>query len=110
MKTLLDEVKAGRLDPRNGRAFGALNAAGARVKPPRVAALGDLSEREVEVLLWVARGLTNTQIGKKLSSSRRAPWATTSQHIYDKTDARTRAAAALFAVRHGLVGAAATAK
>jgi len=26
-------------------------------------------------------------------------------HIYDKTDARTRAAAALFAVRHGLVGA-----
>ena len=56
------------------------------------------------MLLWVARGLTNPQIGRKLFISPRTVGHHLA-HIYDKTDARTRAAAALFAVRHGLVGA-----
>ena len=106
VKTLLDEVKAGRLD--RDAAHSVLRAAGARVKR-RASLPCDLSEREVEVLLWVARGLTNAQIGKKLFISPRTVGHHLA-HIYDKTDARTRAAAALFAVRHGLVGAAATAK
>jgi HD-GYP domain-containing protein (c-di-GMP phosphodiesterase class II) len=104
--TLLGEVKAGRLD--RDAAHAVLRAAGARVKR-RAAFPCELSEREVEVLLWVARGLTNPQIGAKLFISPRTVGHHLA-HIYDKTDARTRAAAALFAVRHGLVDAAATAK
>ena len=104
--TLLGEVKAGRLD--RDAAHSVLRAAGARVKR-RASLPRDLSEREVEVLLWVARGLTNPQIGKKLFISPRTVGHHLA-HIYDKTDARTRSAAALFAVRHGLVDAAATAK
>jgi DNA-binding CsgD family transcriptional regulator len=97
----LDEVKAGRLD--RDAAHAVLRAAGARVKR-RTSLPCELSEREVEVLLWVARGLTNAQIGRKLFISPRTVGHHLA-HIYDKTDARTRAAAALFAVRHGLVGA-----
>ena len=106
VRTLLDEVKAGRLD--RDAAHSVLSAAGARVKR-RASLPCQLSEREVEVLLWVARGLTNAQIGKKLFISPRTVGHHLA-HVYDKTDARTRAAAALFAVRHGLVGAASTAK
>lgn len=104
--TLLGEVKAGRLD--RDAAHAVLRAAGARVKR-RASLPCDLSEREVEVLLWVARGLTNPQIGRRLFISPRTVGHHLA-HIYDKTDARTRSAAALFAVRHGLVDAAATEK
>lgn len=101
VRTILDEVKAGRLD--RDAAHAVLRAAGARVNR-RASLPCQLSEREVEVLLWVARGLTNAQIGRKLFISPRTVGHHLA-HIYDKTDARTRAAAALFAVRHGLVGA-----
>ncbi len=101
VRTTLEEVKAGRLD--RDAAHAVLRAAGARVRR-RDALPCQLSEREVEVLLWVARGLTNAQIGRKLFISARTVGHHLA-HIYDKTDARTRAAAALFAVRHGLVGA-----
>jgi DNA-binding NarL/FixJ family response regulator len=61
----------------------------------------DLTEREVEVLRLCARGLTNRQIADVLVVSVR-----TVQHhlasIYDKTDRRTRAGAAVFTVEHGL--------
>ncbi len=90
--TLLGEVKAGRLD--RDAAHSVLRAAGARVKR-RASLPCDLSEREVEVLLWVARGLTNPQIGKKLFISSRTVGHHLA-HVYDKTDARTRAAAALY--------------
>jgi HD-GYP domain-containing protein (c-di-GMP phosphodiesterase class II) len=106
VQTILDEVKAGRLD--RDAAHSVLRAAGAPVKR-RASLPCDLSEREVEVLLWVARGLTNAEVGKKLFISPRTVGHHLA-HIYDKTDARTRAAAALFAVRHGLVAAASTAK
>jgi putative nucleotidyltransferase with HDIG domain len=63
---------------------------------------GHLSEREVEVLVLVGRGLTNAEIGKELHVS-----AHTVRHhlekIYDKIDVTSRAGATLFAAEHGLL-------
>jgi HD-GYP domain-containing protein (c-di-GMP phosphodiesterase class II) len=63
-----------------------------------------LSERELEVLLAVARGLTNKQIARELGLSPRTV-QTHLEHCFDKTGARSRSAAAIFAARHGLVPA-----
>ncbi|HET9990847.1 MAG TPA: HD domain-containing phosphohydrolase, partial [Kofleriaceae bacterium] len=68
-------------------------------KPERPAGL---SAREIEVLVHLARGLTNKQIASSLEIAVR----TVNHHvenIYAKTQITTRAAAALFAVRHDLV-------
>jgi len=64
---------------------------------------GDLTEREVEVLLLLARGLTNKQIAARLVVSPRTVQHHVA-HIYLKIDRRTRAGAAMFAMEHGLVG------
>jgi DNA-binding NarL/FixJ family response regulator len=62
----------------------------------------DLTERQVEVLRLVARGMSNREIASRLEISAR-----TAEHhvqdIYLKIAASTRAAAALFAMEHGLV-------
>jgi response regulator RpfG family c-di-GMP phosphodiesterase/DNA-binding CsgD family transcriptional regulator len=88
---------AGTLDP--GAAAAVIEAAG--LPRPRTAWPCELTDREVEVLQLCARGLTNRQIADALVVSAR-----TVQHhlasIYDKTDRRTRAGAAVFAVEHGL--------
>jgi HD-GYP domain-containing protein (c-di-GMP phosphodiesterase class II) len=60
-----------------------------------------LTEREVEVLLLVARGLTNKQIAARLFLSPRTVQHHVA-HIYAKIDRRTRAGAAMFAAEHGL--------
>jgi HD-GYP domain-containing protein (c-di-GMP phosphodiesterase class II) len=98
---LRDEVRAGRLD---ATAVGAvLEAAGqepGRLSPPRPAGL---TEREAEVLALLASGLMTKQIGQRLRISPK----TVDQHIqnvYAKIGASTRAAATLFATRHGLAG------
>jgi HD-GYP domain-containing protein (c-di-GMP phosphodiesterase class II) len=61
-----------------------------------------LSDREVEVLRLLARGLSNKEIGRRLFIS-----AKTVQHhvahIYEKTRVSNRAAAALYAVENDLV-------
>jgi HD-GYP domain-containing protein (c-di-GMP phosphodiesterase class II)/DNA-binding CsgD family transcriptional regulator len=97
-RVLRAEASDGRLDP---RAVGAvLDAAGLEVPPPVLPA--GLSEREVEVLGLVARGLTNKEVGAALALSPR----TVQQHtlrIYRKLGVSTRAAAGLFAAEHGLV-------
>jgi HD-GYP domain-containing protein (c-di-GMP phosphodiesterase class II)/DNA-binding CsgD family transcriptional regulator len=88
---------AGKLDP--GAAAAVVEAAG--LPRPRAAWPCDLTNREVDVLRLCARGLTNRQIADALVVSAR-----TVQHhlgsIYAKTDRRTRAGAAVFAVEHGL--------
>ncbi len=98
VEALRHDVAAGRLD---GRAVGAvLDAAGLAIPAPALP--NGLSEREVEVLSLVARGLTNKEVGGKLSISPR----TIQQHtlrIYRKIGVSTRAAAALFAAEHDLV-------
>jgi DNA-binding NarL/FixJ family response regulator len=100
---LRDEVRAGRLDATAVAAV--LEAAGqeaGKLSPPRPAGLTD---REAEVLALLANGLMTKQIGQQLRISPK----TVDQHIqnvYAKIGVSTRAAATLFASRHGLAGVA----
>ena len=94
------EAKAGRLD---GDAINAvLRAAGHRAPVRRDWPAG-LTAREVEVLGLLARGDSNKAIAKKLVV---APKTVSNhvEHIYAKIGVSTRAAAAIFAMQHGLVG------
>jgi PAS domain S-box-containing protein len=61
-----------------------------------------LSKRQVEVLRLLARGLSNRQMAPILSISEKTV-SHHIQHIYDKIDVSTRAAATLFAMRHDLI-------
>ena len=60
-----------------------------------------LSEREVDVLRLMARGLSNKQIGAALFISDRTA-GNHIAHIYEKTGIKSRASAALFAVTRRL--------
>ncbi|MGZ8612430.1 MAG: HD domain-containing phosphohydrolase [Actinomycetota bacterium] len=98
--TLAEESGAGRLDPDCVRAV--LEAAGqtpARVRTTRPA---DLSEREVEVLRLLARGLSNKAIAAALFISPRTAEHHV-QHAYAKIGVSTRAGAAIFAMEQGLL-------
>jgi HD-GYP domain-containing protein (c-di-GMP phosphodiesterase class II) len=81
-----------------------LAAAGHEPAPP-AAPPCDLTEREVEVLGLVARGLTNKQIAAQLFVSPRTVGHHVA-HVYAKIDRRTRAGAAMFAVEHRLLAGA----
>jgi DNA-binding NarL/FixJ family response regulator len=61
-----------------------------------------LTDREVEILVLVARGLSNKEVGRALHIS---PVTVKNHvaHIYEKTGVATRAAAALYGVTNGLV-------
>ncbi len=93
-------VRRGELDP---DAVAAVIAASehrvGRVVRQRPAGL---SEREVEVLLLVAQGLSNRAIAERLFVSRRTAESHV-QHIYTKIGCSTRAGAAMFAMRHDLL-------
>ena len=92
---------AGRLCARAVAAV--LQAAGLQRAPAPAHPCG-LTEREVEVLCLLARGMTNKQIaGELYLSSRTVQHHVT--HIYDKIGRRTRAGAAMFAMEHRLVTA-----
>jgi HD-GYP domain-containing protein (c-di-GMP phosphodiesterase class II) len=92
-------VRAGRLD---GPAVDAvLEAAGHRLPRRREALLG-LTAREVEVLILLARGMSNKQIAERLVITPKTA-GNHVEHIYAKIDASTRAGAAMFAVQHGLL-------
>ncbi len=98
------EVRAGRLD---GDAVNAvLRAAGHRA-PARVESLGGLTPREVEVLALLARGLANKEMARRLGVSPKTV-SNHVEHIYTKIGVGSRAAATLYATRHGLVGSFAT--
>ena len=60
-----------------------------------------LTAREVEVLRLVARGLTSGEIALVLKISEKTV-AHHLTHIFNKTSSENRAAAAAFAIRHGL--------
>jgi DNA-binding CsgD family transcriptional regulator len=96
---LRGDVKAGRLDPEAVEAV--LGAAGHRVPRRREGPAG-LTPREVEVLRLVARGLSNKEIAARLVISPKTA-ANHVEHIYTKINASNRAAAALFAMQHGLL-------
>ncbi len=93
------EVTAGRLDSDAVRAV--LDAAGHRVRR-RTEHPAGLTAREVEVLVLLARGRTKQQIASELSISAKTVNAH-AEHIYAKLGVTSRGAAALFAMRHGLM-------
>ena len=97
---LQDDVRAGRHDPDAVRAV--VDAAGGRPQRKAVLTPGGLSEREVEVLQLVAQGLSNREIAQRLYISPRTAEHHV-QHIYAKIGVSSRAAAALFAMEHGLL-------
>ena len=89
----------GRLDAEAVRAV--LDASG-QAAPRRVYPAG-LTDREVVVLGLLAHGFQIKQIGRRLGISTK----TASRHvqnIYPKIGVSTRAAAAVFAMQHGLAG------
>ncbi len=67
----------------------------------RVSYPGGLTRREVEVLGLVARGFTNSEIGKQLYISPHTV-ARHIQNILEKTGMANRAEATAYAMRHGL--------
>jgi len=93
-------TRAGGYDPECARAV--LQAAGQRPSRSRSPWPRGLSDREVEVLRLVARGLSNRQIAATLVISTRTAEHHV-QHVYTKIGASTRAAAAMFAMEHGLL-------
>jgi HD-GYP domain-containing protein (c-di-GMP phosphodiesterase class II) len=98
--TLRDEARAGRLD---GDAVAAVLEAAGHRSAGRRQRPADLTERQIDVLRLVASGLSNRAIADRLVISPR-----TAEHhvqdVYRKTGVTTRAAAALFAMEHGLLG------
>jgi HD-GYP domain-containing protein (c-di-GMP phosphodiesterase class II) len=96
---LADEVADGRLDGDAVRAV--LDAAGHRVRGPALHP-GGLSAREVEVLVLFCRGRAKKQIAQELTISIKTVSAHL-EHVYAKLHVRSRGAAAMYAMRHGLI-------
>jgi DNA-binding NarL/FixJ family response regulator len=61
-----------------------------------------LTRREVEVLVLLARGLSNKAIAERLVIAPKTA-GNHVEHIYTKIGCSTRAAASLFAMQHGLL-------
>ena len=70
---------------------------------PRATNPAGLTDREVEVLRLVARGLTTKQVAEALFLSAKTVDHHI-QHVYSKIGVSTRAAAALWGVQNGVVG------
>jgi HD-GYP domain-containing protein (c-di-GMP phosphodiesterase class II) len=96
---LREEVRRGRLDADAVDAV--LGAAGHRVTRRRDGPAG-LTQREVEVLVLLARGLSNKAIAAQLVVSPKTVGSHI-EHIYRKIGCSTRAAASLFAMQHRLL-------
>ena len=98
---LRDEVRAGRIDPQ--AAEDVLAAAGHRRANTRERARpAGLTARELEVLLLVARGASSRDVARELVIADKTA-RNHIERIYAKLGVSTRAAAALYAMRHGLV-------
>ena len=83
---------------RNGEPVGQFADAsiGLRAGPP------SQGQREVEVLVLLAQGLSNREVARRLFLSPKTVGHHV-EHIYDKLGIRSRAAAALFASANGLL-------
>lgn len=96
---LLDAVTVGQLPREAVRAV--LEAAGHGKRTSTKAYPAGLSQREAEVLKLIARGLSTKAMAAQLGISPK----TADHHVqavYEKTGARGRAAAALYALAHGI--------
>ena len=101
-KQLRSEAARGRLD---GDAVEAVLEAAGHRPSRRVARPAGLTPREAEVLLHVARGLSNREIASALSISEKTA-RNHVEHIYAKIGVSNRIGASLYATRHGLTGSA----
>jgi len=95
------DAGAGRLDADAVRAV--VDAAGGPRQRRADLRPAGLSDREVEVLRLVARGLSNREVARRLYISPRTAEHHV-QHVYGKIGVSSRASAALFAMEHGLLG------
>jgi HD-GYP domain-containing protein (c-di-GMP phosphodiesterase class II) len=93
------EARAGRLDASAVEAV--LGSAGHRSRRPAGGPAG-LTPREIEVLVLLARAATTRQIARELGIAPKTA-GNHIERIYSKIGASTRAAAALFAMQHGLL-------
>src|SRR5205085_8818254 len=94
------EFQARRIDGQAADAI--LAAAGHAVRQSRRSWPAGLSDREVEVLRLIARGLSKREVAEQLVISN----ATADhhvRHIYNKIGVSTRAGATLFALQHDLL-------
>jgi HD-GYP domain-containing protein (c-di-GMP phosphodiesterase class II)/DNA-binding CsgD family transcriptional regulator len=98
-RQLMGEVETGRLDRTMVNAL--FEVAGLHPMPRQEWPAG-LTERELEVLRMLCRGLTNKQMGATLHIAEKTVGHHI-EHIYNKIGRSSRAAAALFAMEHGLV-------
>lgn len=99
-RELQAQVRAGKLD--GDAVKNVLSAAGHTVSKTRREMVAGLSERELEVLRWLSRGLTTRQIAKQLVISEKTADSHI-QHIYAKIGVSTRAGATMFAMEHQLL-------
>ena len=98
-RELRADVAAGRLDARAVEAV--LAAAGHRARR-RTQNVAGPTTREVEVLRLAARGMSNKDIAKRLVVTPKTV-GNHIEHIYTKVGESSRAGAALFAMRNGLL-------
>ena len=103
---LASASRGGELEP-DGAAAGLEAARQRRQRRHRNLRPARLSDREIEVLRLVAEGCSNRDIAKRLYISPRTADHHV-QHIYAKIGVSSRAAAALFALRHDLLHTGAT--
>ena len=96
------QVRAGRLDSAAVQAV--LTVAGHTGKAGSRAFPAGLSDREAQVLALLARGHSNRQIASQLGITPKTAGHHV-EHLYAKIGVSTRAAAALFALEHGLLPA-----
>jgi HD-GYP domain-containing protein (c-di-GMP phosphodiesterase class II) len=94
------EVAAGRID--RDAADAVLEAAGHRIVRRREAESVGLTDREVQVLRLLARGLSTKAIAELLVISPKTAGSHI-EHIYAKTGAANRAQASVYALKHGLL-------
>jgi HD-GYP domain-containing protein (c-di-GMP phosphodiesterase class II) len=97
---LRDEVDAGRFGGVEVNAV--LDAAGHVGRPVRTSHPAGLTDREVEVLVLIARGYANKQAAATLGIKTKTVGHHV-EHIYAKAGVTTRAGATLFAMEHGLL-------
>jgi HD-GYP domain-containing protein (c-di-GMP phosphodiesterase class II) len=94
------EVRAGRLDGQSADAV--LAEAGHAVSRGQRRGPAGLSQREIEVLRLLARGLGNREMAEQLTVSQDTIKHHI-QHVYNKIGVSTRAGATLFAMEQSLV-------
>jgi putative nucleotidyltransferase with HDIG domain len=97
--TLRAEARDGKLDA--GGVEAVIAASGQRATPPTHLA-DRLTPRELEVLRLVARGRSKAEVAEVLGISPHTADHHV-RHVYQKIGVRTRAAATLYAMEHGLL-------